>query len=222
MIELGPLRQIYQERCVLDIPGLQLTENGRYALLGVNGSGKSTLLRLALAALTPAYPTGAVACLPQKPYAFAMSVARNIELGIPDHLGLNRSEIQSLVSRQLERLDLTDLAAKRGDRLSGGESQRMALARLLVVPRQVIFLDEPGNHMDLQGLTRLEAILQTYLAETNCLLILATHQISMARRLTGDILFLDQGRLLLHGPAAIVLAEPHHPQLARYLQFVAE
>ncbi len=219
MIELGPLKQSYQERIVLNIPSLQLQEDGRYALLGVNGAGKSTLLRLMLATLAPGRPAGDIACLPQRPYAFAVSVAQNIAMGIPEHLHLSKSEVQARVDRQIEQFGLTALAGKRGDRLSGGESQRMALARLLVVPRRIILLDEPANHMDLQGLASLETVLIEYLDTTNCLLVLATHQISLARLMTREILFLDQGQLLFRGASSFLSTQTGQPQLDLFLRY---
>lgn len=202
-IYLTNLRQVWQSRVVLDIPELILRPGKRYALLGANGSGKSTLLQLLAEKL--ADNSGQAGYLPQKPYAFALSVSHNIGLGIPAALGLPENEKQRLIDGQLASLDLSDLAAARGNRLSGGESQRMSLARLLVVPRKIMLLDEPASALDLGSLARAEAALAAYLAQNNCLLVMATHQISLARRLCDEMIFIDQGRILAAGPIAELL-----------------
>ena len=142
-VTLTGLKQVWRGRIVLDIPQLTLLPGCRYALLGANGSGKSTLMRLLAERLSA--DNGQIGYLPQKPYTFALSVSNNIRLGIPAGLGLPESQKQSLLQDQLESLHLAELSAARGSRLSGGEAQRMALARLLVIPRKILFLDEPTS-----------------------------------------------------------------------------
>ena len=197
---LTGIRQTWQGRVVLDIPHLMLKQGRCYALLGANGSGKSTLLQI-MADLLPS-EKGETGYLPQKPYAFSMSVARNVELGIPVWQNLEREVRHMHVQSQLDQLELTSLKHARGNRLSGGEAQRMALARLLVVPRQFLLLDEPTNALDLKSLACVEACLQRYLEKQRSLLVLATHQISLARRLCQELIFLDQGKVYQLGPLA--------------------
>lgn len=196
-VQLSGIRQIRQGRTILDIPDLTLLPGRRYALLGANGSGKSTLLQL-LAGQMPS-PDGEIGYLPQKPHAFALSVRRNIGLGIPQQPYSGRQVHEDLINRQLEAMGLQNLHAARGSRLSGGEAQRMALARLLVVPRTVLLLDEPTAALDLDSLVRIEEILCRYLAAHNCLLVLATHQFSLARRLCDELIFLDRGQVHTSG-----------------------
>jgi tungstate transport system ATP-binding protein len=196
-VQLSGIRQIRQGRTILDIPDLTLLPGRRYALLGANGSGKSTLLQLLADHLTS--PDGEIGYLPQKPHAFALSVRRNIGLGIPKQLYPGQPVYNNLIERQLEAVDLQGLHAARGSRLSGGEAQRMALARLLVVPRKILLLDEPTAALDLDSLTRIEEIIRRYLADHNCLLVLATHQFSLARRLCDDLIFLDRGQVHTSG-----------------------
>lgn len=212
VIRLTNLKQVWQGRVVLDIPDLVLERGKRYALLGANGSGKSTLLRL-LASLL-AVPAGGTGYLPQKPYPFAMSVSHNIRLGIPAVSAVSPQERQQMIREQLAAMDLIPLADARGNRLSGGEAQRMALARLLVVPRSVLLIDEPTSGLDLDSLSRAEAALAGYLSRNSCLLVLATHQVSLARRLCDELIFLDQGKLQVAGPVAELL----NPQLPKEKQ----
>ena len=211
-IRLTNLKQVWQGRVVLDIPDLILERGKRYALLGANGSGKSTLLRL-LAPLL-AVPAGETGYLPQKPYPFAMSVSHNIRLGIPAASAVPPPEKQQLILEQLAAMDLIPLANARGNRLSGGEAQRMALARLLVVPRSILLIDEPTSGLDLDSLARAEAVLAGYLNRNCCLLVLATHQVNLARRLCDELIFLDQGRVQVAGPVAELL----NPELPKEKQ----
>lgn len=208
--QLSGIRQIRQGRIILDIPDLMLLPGRRYALLGANGSGKSTLLQL-LADHLPS-PDGEIGYLPQKPHAFALSVRHNIGLGIPQQLYPGQRLRKDLIDRQLEALDLQGLHAARGSRLSGGEAQRMALARLLVVPRKILLLDEPTAALDLDSLTRIEDILCRYLATHNSLMVLATHQFSLATRLCDELIFLDRGQVHTSGSLMSCLAALDRPE----------
>jgi len=200
LFEFAELRCEYQGRVVLDLPSLSLNPNGRYGLIGENGAGKTTLLNLLTTQLQVRLPRGSVGFLPQKPYAFSLKVRDSLALGIPEDLKLSRDEINELVTRQLAAVDLTALAGKRADRLSGGESQRLALARLLIVPRQVLLLDEPGNHLDRESLKKMEVILRSYLEQNPCLMILTTHQMNLADQLVDTVMVLEQGQMVFNGP----------------------
>lgn len=184
----------YQDRIVLDLPALTLDRQCRYALIGENGAGKSTLLSLLTEAFQSLLPAWQIGFLPQKPYPFAISVRESLALGIPQHAGLLRDEQNKLLDSQLRTFDLLHLAHKRADRLSGGESQRLAIARLLIIPRQVLLLDEPGNHIDRDRQGLIFQLLGEYLAKNSCLLIMTTHAAS-GLELTDEVLTLDQGRL---------------------------
>jgi ABC-type multidrug transport system ATPase subunit len=217
MFELFGLKQDYGVRCVLDIPSLTLQKDGHYALIGANGAGKTTLLRLLMSQLRVGMESSELGYLPQKPYAFTLSVSQNIELGIPSALELNRVQKQTLVERQLADFGLEAQAHQRADRLSGGESQKMALARLLVVPRQILLLDEPTSSMDMNSLLLTNHALINYLRHNLCLLVLISHQQSLIRQLTEELLFLDQGVLVTRGPTNRLLDQPDNELLRRFL-----
>jgi ABC-type multidrug transport system ATPase subunit len=200
LFEFTDLHREYQGRVVLDLPTLTLNPTGRYGLFGENGAGKTTLLNLLTTQLQVRLPRGRVGFLPQKPYAFALKVRDSLALGIPEALNLTAAEIEERLTRQLTTFDLTELAGKRADRLSGGESQRLALARLLIVPRQVLLLDEPGNHLDRESLLKMELILRNYLDQNPCLMVLTTHQMNLAEQLVDTVMVLEQGQMVFNGP----------------------
>lgn len=216
-ITVSALKQVWHGRVVLDIPQLTLIPGRRYALIGANGSGKSTLMRLLSERLTA--HNGQIGYLPQKPYHFALKVSHNIGLGIPPGLGLSTDEKEAYIRGQLDRLNLADLASARGDRLSGGEAQRMALARLLVIPRRILLLDEPTSSLDLNSLAQAESAISDYLSENNSTMILATHQLSVARRLCDEMIFLDQGQMLAAGPISGLLDPSQNSRLSLFLRY---
>lgn len=134
----------YGQKKVLDFPGMELQPGNIYAILGANGSGKSTFSKI-LADVLPADRKirlePSIGYLPQKPYAFRMSVRKNILLG-----GRDIQKAESLA----KALSLTELEHKRADRLSGGETARMAMARLMMGTYDVVILDEPTAAMDME------------------------------------------------------------------------
>ena len=129
---------------MLAFPGMQLQPGKIYAIIGANGSGKSTFAKI-LAGILPADKKGryaecaSIGYMPQKNYAFRMSTRSNILLN-----GKDRQQAENL----MEALQLTHLADKRADRLSGGETARMALCRLLMRDYEFLLLDEPTAALD--------------------------------------------------------------------------
>ena len=196
----------YGQKKVLDFPGMELQPGNIYAILGANGSGKSTFSKI-LADVLPADRKirlePSIGYLPQKPYAFRMSVRKNILLG-----GRDIQKAESLA----KALSLTELEHKRADRLSGGETARMAMARLVI-------LDEPTAAMDMETTAAAETLIQSYVRQTNCILILVTHSLQQARRIADEAMFFQKGEVLEYGPAESLLYSPTRVELKRFLEF---
>lgn len=221
MITLTNIRHCYASRCVLDIPSLKIARGERIALIGPNGSGKSTLIRLLAGTLQPSggavsregLEMDDVAYLPQRPYAFDCSVEQNILLAL-GHLP-NR---ELLAKRALDRVGLSHLKTARGNRLSGGEQQRMALARVIARPHALLLLDEPTASADIQAIDQLERVLLDYCAETNCTLVFSSHAPSQAQRLSKRTLALSEGKIAEDGETARVLQAPQDEATRIFLQ----
>ena len=215
MIMIHDLQKSYQQRTVLQIEELSLPVGKRYALIGPNGAGKSTLLKLLAGVLSA--ERGKVSLppdlrqhrgyMPQKPYAFDLSVRKNVQMsldGLPD--------AAVLAERALRQVGLWELADARGSRLSGGESQRMALARMIARPRKLLLLDEPTSATDLIGSGQIEEALTSYWKQTGCTLFFATHSLAQAYRLADQVLLLADGKLVESGSVEQVLKAPVSPE----------
>ena len=165
-MKLPAFSKTYEDSTVLDFPGMEVEPGRIYAIIGANGSGKSTFARIA-AGILPADQKcripGSVGYLPQKPYAFRMTVKKNILLtgGSPEH-----------ADELMAALSLTALQNKRADRLSGGETARMALARLVMKRYDMVILDEPTAAMDMETTSAAENLILKYARDTGCILIL--------------------------------------------------
>ncbi len=215
-MKLQPFSKTYDGVQVLDFPGLELQPGTIYSVIGSNGSGKSTFAKI-LAGVLPADRKGShlepdisVGYMPQKNYAFRMSTRANILLN-----GKDTQRAQTLI----DTLQLTHLSEKRADRLSGGETARMALARLMMQRYDLVILDEPTAAMDMETTIIAERLITEYVQQTNCALIMVTHSLQQARRIADEILFFHKGLLIEHGPQKHMLDAPETGKLQQFLEF---
>ena len=206
----------YDGRKVLDFEGMELEPGKIYAVIGANGSGKSTFAKCIAGIIRPdkkgqiLEKKKSVGYMPQKSYAFSMSVEKNIALG-----GDDKVRAQKL----MEQLQITHLAKKKGNRLSGGETARMALARVMMSPFDVMILDEPTAAMDIETSLLSEKLIMDYCKETNCALILVTHSLQQAKRVADRVLYFYKGKLMEYGEKDEVLNTPKKPETKRFLEF---
>lgn len=182
-MKISAFSKSYGSRVVLRFPDLELPDGCITAVIGPNGSGKSTLARI-LAGLErsdqkrpPLVPLR-VGYMPQKSYAFRMSVARNLALN-----GSNSERRETL----LRTLQIDILAGQSAKRLSGGETARMALARLLMRDYELLILDEPTAAMDVESTLAAEALLLDYCRDTGAGILLVTHSLQQARRIAQHV-----------------------------------
>lgn len=210
-----PFSKTYEGRCVLDFPGMELQPGKIYAVIGANGSGKSTFAKI-LAGVLKADQKGSfldapsVGYMPQKNYAFRMTTKANLLLN-----GKDEARANSLMNA----IGLGDLANKRADRLSGGETARMALVRLMMKRYDAVLLDEPTAAMDMETILLSEKLIAQYVRETGCALILVTHSLQQARRIADEVLYFHKGKLLESGPKEQVLYAPQTAETRQFLEF---
>lgn len=223
ILNTGKIELVWNQRFSLSVDNLALQMDQRYAVLGANGSGKSTLLRLLAEKLMQhqafAQP-GTVGYLPQKPYNFRRTVSENVRLGFSPLTGVSKEVQDEAIKNSLALLGLTHLAEADGHRLSGGEAQRMALARVLVTKRKILLLDEPTSAQDLNGMKLAEEAIKYYCQTYNCMLIMITHQIHMAERICDQLIFMDQGRINKQGSLSCLLEKPSSEKLKQFFDMI--
>ena len=214
-MKISAFSKTYEGRTVLDFPGLELEPGKIYAVIGANGSGKSTFAKI-LAGVLPAdrrgkwLDGGSVGYMPQKNYAFRMSTKANILLNGSD---------EKRADKLMEAIQIHHLASKRADRLSGGETARMALVRLMMKSYDLVILDEPTAAMDMETTILSENLIADYVRETGCAMILVTHSLQQARRIAHQVLYFHKGKLLEYGPKEQVLYEPQMAETKGFLEF---
>lgn len=215
-MKLPPITKTYGGRRVLDLPALELADGAIHAVVGANGSGKSTLARILAGVIRPdqdSFPrVGQAGYMPQRSHSFRMSVVRNLQL-----TGAGRDRAMA----QLELFGLAGLARQSAKGLSGGETARLALARVLMEDHPLLILDEPTAAMDVAAALRSEEILLDYQVRTGCTVVLVTHSMTQARRLAGQVLFLKDGHLVEQGETGQVLSHPRCADTRAFLDFYA-
>ena len=208
---------------LLDGIDLSLEGRGITAIMGPNGAGKTLLLRVLNGLETPdagrvtwggRAPDDGVrrqqALLFQKPVLLRRSVAANVDFVLPRQ---NRTARRDAA---LARVGLAAKARQPARALSGGEAQRLALARALATDPRVLMLDEPTASLDPGSTAAIERVL-TEVAASGTRIILVTHDAGQARRLAQDVVFVSRGRVVEQAPAARFFDAPHSPAARAYL-----
>lgn len=204
---------------------LRIDAGQRLIVLGANGAGKSLLLRLCHGLIDPtegrrswasgAQRAEAQAMVFQRPVLLRRSVAANIDYPLALK-GLARRDRRDMVAQTIERFGLRDLAHQPARLLSGGEQQRLALARAWAMRPQMLFLDEPTAALDPSSTRAIEEILMQF-SDEGITLMMSTHDLGQARRLAQNVLFMHQGRMIEHGPADAFFAQAQTPQARGFL-----
>jgi tungstate transport system ATP-binding protein len=132
----------------------------------------------------------------QRPHLMRLSVISNIALGLWLR-GTSWSKAKQLAHTALERVGLADLAQRNARKLSGGQMQRVAMARAWALKPQVLLLDEPTASLDPHAKREVEALIEEFVAQSsNMTLIFASHNLGQVKRLASRVIYLEQGKVL--------------------------
>ena len=193
-------------------------------VLGPNGAGKSVLLRLCHGLLNPTSgrihagnviaSTDRSALVFQRPVMFRRTALSNVAYALSR---LRFGERNSRARGFLTRVGLAHLSDRPARRLSGGEQQRVALARAWARDPEILFLDEPTASLDPAATRAVEGIVQE-IAASGVKIIMATHDLGQARRIAGDIVFLNSGRVIEHTPSEQFFTKPASTDAAKFLR----
>ena len=230
-------------RAVLSNISLDVRQGVVTALLGPTGSGKTTLLRtfnrmndkvtgyrhagdVLLDGRSIWHPgvelmslRREVGMLFQRPNPFPMSIMDNVVAGVRVHRLASRSGLRDIARQRLTEVGLWDAVGERLKdspfRLSGGQQQLLCLARALAIEPQVLLLDEPTSSLDPVATESIEALIRTLVPRLT--VVIVTHNLAQARRVSDRTVFLNQGRLVEHGTTQQVFENPAEEETAHYV-----
>jgi tungstate transport system ATP-binding protein len=210
---LRDVRQVFDQRTVLNIASLELRAGGSYALLGPNGCGKTTLLHI-LAFLRPpvsgdvffqgqkvVWRDSALTALRRKvvlvdqhPIMFSTTVIKNVEYGLRMR-NVAAKQRRMVAMECLERVGMQAFAQRSAHLLSGGETQRVAIARAMACQPEVMLFDEPTASVDVENQDVISSVIRELRDDQGISVIFSTHKRLEAARLAENKIFLFQGRL---------------------------
>ncbi len=232
--ELTNVQKTYGDRTVLDIPHLTIERGEVFGLVGPSGAGKSTLLRLLALLETPTEgelrlhldgrdmtsSTATVedrrklAMVFQRPALLSRSVWQNVAYGLRLR---GQQDGDAQIKNVLERVSLLHLAEARPRTLSGGEMQRVAVARTLVLEPRVLLLDEPTANLDPANVRIIENLVREQHDQYDATVILVTHNIFQARRLATRVGLMLDSQLVEVAPADQFFDNPRDPHTADFI-----
>ncbi|NLF77843.1 MAG: phosphate ABC transporter ATP-binding protein [Chloroflexi bacterium] len=232
--DLSNLVHRYGERTVLQIGSLHIDPGEIFALVGPSGAGKSTLLRLLGLLEAPSqghltlqlngqsftYATASIAerrqvvMVFQRPVLMSLGVRANVAIGLRIR---GERDYHERVEQALARVALSHLSDAKAHTLSGGEMQRVAVARALVLEPKVLLLDEPTANLDPYNVRIIEDLIREQHQTYGTTIILVTHNVFQARRLATRVALLLDGGLVEVGPTAQLFDSPRDPRTAQFM-----
>jgi tungstate transport system ATP-binding protein len=214
------------EVTILDRISLTLDAGEPTVLIGPNGAGKTTLLRAAMGLIRPTRgritwggrddaPPDKRAIMFQRPVMLRRSTAANIFYALQAAKAPHATQ-QDRADDLLKLVGLQGLAHRPARKLSGGEQQRLALARALARAPTVLFLDEPTASLDPYATGAIEDLVRS-ITRLGVKVVMSTHDLGQAKRLAGDIVLLHRGRLIETGPAQEFFASPRTQEARKFI-----
>jgi tungstate transport system ATP-binding protein len=215
------------EVTILNGISLSILPGAPTLLIGPNGSGKSTLIKLGMGLIeasegevnwggrtSASSPRRAMVF--QRPVMLRRTAAENIAYALASR-GITKSEQPARIDALLRQVGLSHLKDRPARRLSGGEQQRLALARALACEPEVLFLDEPTASLDPSSTKAVEDIVRAT-AASGVKIVMASHDLGQARRLAGDIIFLVRGRVAEQAAAEQFFQSPVTQEAKSFLR----
>ncbi|MFH1381759.1 MAG: ABC transporter ATP-binding protein [Chloroflexota bacterium] len=235
LIEAVNLVQSYDGSEVLKNVNLKIERGEIFALIGPTGAGKTTLLRILDLLELPSSgklifdgmdvttrgtdrlkARRRLSYVQQKPLVFNMNVYENIACGLRWR-HMKSAVIRRKTEEALELVGMTDYRNRTARTLSGGETQRVAVARALVTEPEVLFLDEPTANMDPISTAKIEEVLARVIDERKTTVIMTTHDMSQGQRMSSRLGVLINGELLQTGSVNDVFTAPQNREVAEFV-----
>jgi len=211
---------------ILDGISLKLEAGPPTVLIGPNGAGKTTLLRAAMGLIRPSSglitwggressPPTRRAIMFQRPAMLRRSAAGNVRYALAA-AKVPRAERERRIAELLADVGLSGLARRPARRLSGGEQQRLALARTLARDPAILLLDEPTASLDPAATKAIEDIVRKVTAR-GVKVVMSTHDLGQAKRVGGDVVLMHRGRVIENAPAAEFFGAPRTQEARKFI-----
>jgi polar amino acid transport system ATP-binding protein len=240
-LDIRGVHKAFDDKAVLSDVALAVAPHDVVCLIGSSGSGKSTLLKcinllvpidagqIVLDGLDITAPTvnpnrvrEAMGIVFQAFNLFPhMRVIDNITLGPRKVHGIDRTAAEAKALDLLNSFGLSDKAYEYPDRLSGGQQQRVAIVRALASEPELMLLDEVTSALDPELVAEVLNVIRGLKADGMTMLI-ATHEMGFARDVADKVCFLDEGRILEHGPPRQLFTDPQEPRTRQFLQRIVD
>lgn len=215
-------------RTIIERVSVDLVAGPSTIVLGANGAGKSVLMRLMHGLLAPS--GGSVSWLGhnaaraprlqamvfQRPVLLRRSALANIVYAL-ELAGIPRGEREKVALDALDSVGLAAIAHRPARVLSGGEQQRLALARAWALHPEILFLDEPTASLDPRATREIESVIRAFDA-AGTKIVMATHNLGQARRIGDEVLFVQEGRIAELSPIDEFFAHPKSPEAAAFIK----
>lgn len=231
-VQLEDVRKSYGSKLVLDVTRGTIKSSIITGIIGPNGAGKTTLMNIIAGLDEPGdghvlyaredeellqtAPTQEITMLFQAPYMMHTSVENNV--AYPLRLrGVEREVRERRVNNLLKEFDLSELAKNKAWRLSGGETQKVALARAIALRPKLLLLDEPTSNIDNIHVSVIEKVLTKERDHFHTTIIIISHNLAQIRRICDEVIFMDKGRILEQGATEQILSSPNHPRTQAFV-----
>lgn len=235
LLRIENVGQTYDGAEILNGINLSLERGDVFALIGPTGSGKTTLLKVIDLLEKPSsgsiyfdnvdvtwdesYRLTARRCMSlvqQKPIVFSMSVYDNVAVGLKWR-GVGKNLIKDKVMHALDLVGMIEYAHRDAKTLSGGETQRIALARSLVIEPELLLLDEPTANLDPKSVAKIEEVIERIISKTQISVIMTTHNMLQGQRLAHRVGVLIGGQILQIGKPEEIFNAPQSKEVAEFV-----
>ena len=234
-VEVTKLSPAETKMVILDRISFTARQGEITGIIGASGSGKSTLIRLCnrlddpsagtielngqnIAAIDPLLLRRKIAMVLQKPFMFEGTLLENLQRPFIFRKLAPPSAESLEIARVLELVQLSREMLKRNARsLSGGEQQRVNLARALINHPEVLLLDEPTSALDRPSTARLASTLSNICQREHLAIIVVTHDLYLAEHIVNHLIYLEEGRIVEQGVGTQMLAIPQTTAFSNFL-----